>query len=109
MDRTWLCSVVFMDIAAYWSQSVELQMKWKLRFNGYLAEAIHDVPEATVTGCITSTGSGMSVTDEKDKRIYPLSGNPGVVKSGHRMTLEGERRGKIFEARSVIMDFGACH
>ena len=40
MDRTWLCSVVFMDIVQYSSQSVELQMKWKKRFNGYLEEAI---------------------------------------------------------------------
>src|SRR5579863_638007 len=59
MDRTWLCSVVFMDIAAYSSQSVELQMKWKQRFNGYLAEAIKEVPESERV--ILDTGDGAAV------------------------------------------------
>jgi class 3 adenylate cyclase/regulator of sirC expression with transglutaminase-like and TPR domain len=59
MDRTWLCSVVFMDIALYSSQSVELQMKWKQRFNGYLAEAIQDVPESERV--ILDTGDGAAV------------------------------------------------
>src|SRR5580704_3983267 len=59
MDRTWLCSVVFMDIAQYSSQSVDLQMKWKKRFNGYLAEAIEDVPESDRV--ILDTGDGAAV------------------------------------------------
>jgi class 3 adenylate cyclase/Tfp pilus assembly protein PilF len=59
MDRTWLCSVVFMDIAAYSSQSVELQMRWKQRFNGYLAEAIQDVPESERV--ILDTGDGAAI------------------------------------------------
>jgi hypothetical protein len=46
MDRTWLCNVVFMDIAKCSSQSVEVQMKWKQRFNKYLREAIRDVSES---------------------------------------------------------------
>jgi class 3 adenylate cyclase/Tfp pilus assembly protein PilF len=59
MDRTWLCSVVFMDIVNYSSQSVELQMKWKQRFNAYLAEAIHEVPESERV--ILDTGDGAAV------------------------------------------------
>jgi len=59
IDRTWLCSVLFMDIARYSSQSVELQMKWKIRFNGYLAEAIHDVPESDRV--ILDTGDGAAI------------------------------------------------
>lgn len=59
MDRTWLCSVLFMDIAKYSSQSVELQMKWKQRFNGYLAEAIQDVPANERV--ILDTGDGAAV------------------------------------------------
>jgi hypothetical protein len=31
--RTWLCSVVFLDIVSYSKQSVEVQMEWKERFN----------------------------------------------------------------------------
>jgi len=59
MERTWLCSVLFMDIANYSSQSVELQMKWKNRFNGYLAEAIRDVPESERV--ILDTGDGAAI------------------------------------------------
>ena len=58
-DRTWLCSVLFMDIAKYSSQSVEIQMKLKTRFNSYLAEAIHDVPENERV--ILDTGDGAAV------------------------------------------------
>src|SRR5580704_9029297 len=59
MDRTWLCSVLFMDIINYSSQSVELQMKWKKRFNGYLADAIREVPESDRV--ILDTGDGAAV------------------------------------------------
>jgi len=56
MNRTWLCSVVFLDIVNYSSQSVELQMKWKDRFNGYLSNAIKDVQEDERV--ILDTGDG---------------------------------------------------
>jgi class 3 adenylate cyclase/Tfp pilus assembly protein PilF len=59
MDRTWLCSVVFTDIANYSSQSVELQMKLKARFNGYLANAIRDTPEDERV--ILDTGDGAAI------------------------------------------------
>jgi hypothetical protein len=65
-----------------------------------------------ITGCVMPEAGGMSVTDEKDRRVYALSGDPAGIKSGDRMTLEGKRRadGKtaIFEARRVTKDFGAC-
>src|SRR3984885_1497531 len=56
MNRTWLCSVLFLDIVNYSSQSVELQIKWKDRFNGYLANSIKDVPEDERV--ILDTGDG---------------------------------------------------
>ena len=56
MNRTWLCSVVFLDIVNYSSQSVELQIRWKDRFNGYLSNAIKDVPEDERV--ILDTGDG---------------------------------------------------
>jgi tetratricopeptide (TPR) repeat protein/class 3 adenylate cyclase len=59
MNRTWLCSVVFMDIVNYSSQSVELQLKWKARFNGYLASAMNDVPEDERV--ILDTGDGAAI------------------------------------------------
>jgi class 3 adenylate cyclase len=56
LNRTWLCSVVFLDIVNYSSQSVELQIRWKERFNGYLASAIKNVPEDERV--ILDTGDG---------------------------------------------------
>ncbi len=67
---------------------------------------------SAITGCVTSETGGMKVMDEKDKRIYALSGDTASVKSGDRMSLEGKRRegGKtsIFETRRVTKDFGVC-
>lgn len=66
-----------------------------------------------ITGCVNSGANGMSVTDEKDKRNYALSGSTTGTKPGNRMTLEGKRqRGGqmlVFEAHKVSQDFGACH
>jgi hypothetical protein len=68
--------------------------------------------KSVITGCVTSGANGMSLTDEKDKRIYALSGDPVGVKPGDRMTLEGKRKRSgqtfVFEAHSVTKDFGAC-
>jgi hypothetical protein len=54
----------------------------------------------------------MSLTNEKDKRNYALSGNTLGVKQGDRMTLEGTpmANGKtlVFEMQKVTMDSGAC-
>jgi hypothetical protein len=54
----------------------------------------------------------MTVTDEKDKRIYTLAGDPVGVKPGDRMTFEGKRKkddkSLVFEAKSVTKDFGSC-
>jgi hypothetical protein len=68
--------------------------------------------KSVITGCVTSGANGMTLTDEKDKRIYTLSGDPVGLKPGDRMTLEGKRKQSgpkpVFEARSVTKDFGAC-
>lgn len=66
-----------------------------------------------ITGCIRSGANGMDVTDERDKRIYALAGDPVGAKPGERMKLEGKRRAEkgenvVFEARSVVKDYGAC-
>jgi class 3 adenylate cyclase len=57
--RTWLCSVVFLDIVSYSKQSVETQMEWKRRFNGYLAVAIQELAEADRV--ILDTGDGAAI------------------------------------------------
>ncbi|MGZ6125454.1 MAG: protein kinase domain-containing protein [Myxococcales bacterium] len=58
-ERTWVCSVVTVDIVRYFDQSVELQAQWKERFNGYLARAVQEVPEADRV--ILDSGGGVAV------------------------------------------------
>jgi hypothetical protein len=69
----------------------------------------------TVTGCVTSGNNGMSVTDEKDKRIYALSGNTADIKQGDRVTLQGKKAKPTgantplaWEVNKETKDFGAC-
>jgi hypothetical protein len=57
----------------------------------------------------------MSVTDEKDKRSYALSGNTGDIKPGDRVTLQGKKikpkdPGKpvVWETKTLSKDFGSC-
>jgi class 3 adenylate cyclase len=59
LDRTWLCSVVFLDIIQYSLQSLEVQSQWKRRFNQYLTGAIAECPEADRV--ILDTGDGAAI------------------------------------------------
>ena len=69
----------------------------------------------TVTGCVISGASGMSLTDEKDKRIYALSGNTSDVKPDDRVTLHGKKVNPkdataplAWDVSMETKDFGAC-
>lgn len=42
-----------------------------------------------ITGCVKSAENGMTITDEKDEKIYTLSDNAVGARPGDRMTLEG--------------------
>jgi len=57
----------------------------------------------------------MSVTDEKDKRIYALSGSTAGIKQGDRVTLQGKKGNPkdanaplAWEVKKESKDFGAC-
>jgi class 3 adenylate cyclase len=58
-ERTWLCSVVFLDIVQYSRQSLEVQTRWKQRFNELLAESIKESPESDRV--ILDTGDGAAI------------------------------------------------
>jgi hypothetical protein len=69
----------------------------------------------TITGCVASGANGMSVTDEKDKRIYALSGNTADIKPGDRVTLHGKKvnpKGAsaplAWQVNKETKDLGAC-
>jgi hypothetical protein len=69
----------------------------------------------TITGCVNSGENGMSVTDDKDKQTYTLSGNTAGIKTGDRITLQGKKvkpkgtdKTLTWEAKNVTKDFGVC-
>ena len=68
----------------------------------------------TVTGCVSSAPNGITVTSEKDKRVYALSGDTAGIKPGERMTLHLRKiktKGSntlTWEAKKVTKDFGVC-
>ncbi len=77
--------------------------------------AIHYSKKRTITGCVNSGANGMTVTDEKDKQIYALSGNTTGIKPGDRMKLQGRKvkpkgpdKTLVWEAKDVTKDFGVC-
>jgi hypothetical protein len=57
----------------------------------------------------------MTVTDEKDKQTYALSGNTSSIKPGDRMKLQGKKvkskgadKTPVWETKAVAKDFGVC-
>jgi hypothetical protein len=76
---------------------------------------IHHSKNRTITGCVSSGESGMSVTDDKDKRLYSLTGNMAGIKPGDRMTLQGKKikpkdanKTLVWETKKTKKDFGVC-
>ena len=77
---------------------------------------IHEsTKKRSITGCVIPAENGMSVTDEKDKRSYVLSGDTADIKAGDRVTLQGKRikpkdAGKpvAWETKTISKDFGGC-
>jgi hypothetical protein len=77
---------------------------------------IHYSKKRTITGCVNSGGSGLTVTDERDRQIYSLAGNTVGITAGDRMKLKGEKvkskgsdRTLVWETQGVTQDFGVCH
>jgi hypothetical protein len=55
------------------------------------ATIIHYTKKRTITGCVSLGANGMSVTDERDKQIYTLSGETTAIRPGDRMKLRGRK------------------
>lgn len=68
----------------------------------------------TITGCVNSGTSGVLLTDEKDKRVYVLSGDTAGVKAGERMSLTGRKikansgATLVWETKKISKDLGSC-
>jgi hypothetical protein len=76
---------------------------------------IHYSKKSAITGYVNSGGNGMTLTDEKDKHIYALSGDTTGIKPGDRIALQGKKvkpkgpdKTLVWEAKKVTKDFGVC-
>jgi hypothetical protein len=79
------------------------------------ATIIHYTKKRTITGCVSLGANGMSVTDERDKQIYTLSGETTAIRPGDRMKLRGRKvrstgpdKARLWEAKEVLKNFGVC-
>ena len=77
---------------------------------------MHKSKKRTITGCVVSGPNGMNLTNEKDKRIYALSGATAGITPGDRMTLQGKKTksnesgGALgWQTERITQDFGVCH
>jgi hypothetical protein len=67
-----------------------------------------------ITGCISSGADRLSVVNEKDNKVYVLSGDSGSLKAGERVTLNGRQLKDSsgapgFRVEKLERDYGACH
>jgi hypothetical protein len=77
---------------------------------------VHEARKKRIaTGCVALGENGMSMTDEKDKRVYALSGNTAGIRHGDRVTLQGKKANPkdanaplAWEVRKETKDFGTC-
>ena len=73
-NRTFICSVVFLDIVEYSKKTVEEQIILKRRFNTIIAEIMKDIPEND--RIILDTGDGAAIGflgDPEDALIVAMS------------------------------------
>jgi len=79
-NRTFICSVVFLDIVEYSQQPVDEQIQLKSRFNVILTEAIKDV--AVNDRIILDTGDGAAISflgDPEDALFVALSIRDAII------------------------------
>jgi len=120
-----LIVVLCVALAAPASASTNLQSNARNIVIGVVAAAaavviiavlvIHHSKKQTITGCVNSAASGMTVTDENGKQVYALSGNTAGVKPGNRVKLQGKKlkaagagETPVWVATGVNKDFGVC-
>ena len=68
----------------------------------------------SITGCIASGVDGLTLNNEKDKKVYALSGDSAALRPGERVTLTGKKikdsDGKpSFQVEKLTKDYGTCN
>jgi hypothetical protein len=67
----------------------------------------------SITGCVASGADGLTLQNEKDKKVYTLSGDSAALRVGERFTLTGKKNkdssGKpSFQVEKLTKDYGLC-
>lgn len=77
--------------------------------------AVHYSKKRSITGCVAAVGDGMTITDEKGRQIYALSGDSTGAKPGDRMKLKGKKAKRtgsdtapVWKVTDVSKDLGVC-
>jgi hypothetical protein len=74
----------------------------------------HSSKSRTITGCVVAAQNGFTVANEKDQRVYALSGDTAGVKAGERMRLQGHKIDSSagnplgWQVSQIQKDYGAC-
>lgn len=68
----------------------------------------------SITGCVASSADGLTVQNEKEKKVYALSGNSAALAVGERDTLKGNKvKGSggraSFQVEKLTKDYGKCN
>jgi hypothetical protein len=68
----------------------------------------------SITGCLASGTDALTLQNEKDKKVYTLSGDSTALKAGQRVTLRGKKSKDTsgrssFQVEKLIKDYGACN
>ena len=79
------------------------------------ATIIHYSKKRTITGCVAPGAKGMTLTDERNKQIYLLSGSTTDIQIGDRIKLQGKKEKPkscdellVWKASRVTKNFGVC-
>lgn len=86
-NRTFICSVVYYDIADYSTKSVEVQIRLKEQLNGFTTKAIKNV--AVNDRIILDTGDGVAICflgDPEDALFVAMSLRDAVLNAADQFT-----------------------
>ena len=99
LNRTFICSVVFLDIVDYSTRSVEQQIKQKEHLNRFVVEAIKDV--AVNDRLILDTGDGAAIgfLGDPEDALF-------VAMNLRDVLLEGQKAGSISFSVRIGMNLG---
>jgi hypothetical protein len=68
----------------------------------------------SITGCVATGADGLTLQNEKDNKVYALSGNSAALGVGERDTLKGNKvknsNGRAsFQVDKLTKDYGKCN